>query len=166
MLKTKVADWYNARKREPLLSDCKVEIPTDPEAPPAERQLSALERRALCSLAARDQRVLRARLLWNWSFGQIGKDLGLGDDGARKAYQRALGRLKKRCDYLRAEEGLPEDPEARWWRALPPLARLGVWLAWPVFIDRRTDRDRPALAIAMRTDRLEGVPGEKCFDLR
>ena len=51
--------------------------------------------RAFCELSEIDQALLQARVVHGLKFSQIAESLGLGEDGARKAFDRALRRLKE-----------------------------------------------------------------------
>lgn len=50
---------------------------------------------AFCKLSELDQAIIQARVLEDLKFWQIGEMVGLGEDGARKAFDRALRRLKE-----------------------------------------------------------------------
>lgn len=51
--------------------------------------------RAFCKLSELDQAIIQARVVEELTFGRIGEVIGLTEDGARKAFDRALQRLKE-----------------------------------------------------------------------
>lgn len=53
---------------------------------------------AFCSLSELDQAVIQARVMRELTFGQIGEIIGLSEDGARKAFDRAVRRLKEKFE--------------------------------------------------------------------
>lgn len=52
--------------------------------------------KAFCDLSELDQAIIQARVLRELTFRQIGEIVGLGEDGARKAFDRAVRRLKEK----------------------------------------------------------------------
>lgn len=53
---------------------------------------------AFCSLSELDQAIIQARVMRELTFRQIGDIIGLTEDGARKAFDRALRRLKEKFE--------------------------------------------------------------------
>jgi RNA polymerase sigma factor (sigma-70 family) len=54
--------------------------------------------KAFCALDELDQAIIQARVMRDLTFRQIGDIIGLGEDGARKAFDRALRRLKEKFE--------------------------------------------------------------------
>lgn len=54
--------------------------------------------RAFCELDEVDRAIIQARVMRDLTFRQIGDIIGLGEDGARKAFDRALRRLKEKFE--------------------------------------------------------------------
>jgi len=54
--------------------------------------------KAFCELDEVDQAIIQAWVLQDLTFRQIGDIIGLGEDGARKAFDRAVRRLKEKFE--------------------------------------------------------------------
>ena len=55
-------------------------------------------RRAFCDLSEIDQAIVQARVMQELTFGQIAEQIGLSEDGARKAFDRAVRRLREKFE--------------------------------------------------------------------
>ncbi len=104
-------DWFTAKRRDlhrerPLPSDTLlgldpgVKSPTTPSRAAERNEEEARIRLALELLPPPDREVLVLRLLEEKGFKAIGGSLGIGEDGARMRFRRALPKLARKVEAL------------------------------------------------------------------
>lgn len=101
-------------RERPLPSDSALDLDrpqrpvTQPDARADANEQQAWVRLALELLEVEDRQVLLLRQWQDLEFAAIGERMGLSEDAARMRFQRALPKLAKKLDELRAGGGEPD----------------------------------------------------------
>lgn len=72
-----------------------LDVPDESDGWHFAEQTEERAQKAFCELSELDQAIIHARVIEDLKFGQIGEMIGLTEDGARKAFDRALRRMKE-----------------------------------------------------------------------
>ena len=105
-------DWFTAKRRDlhkerPLPGDTLlgldpgVRSPTTPSEAAQRNEEEARIRLALELLPPPDRKVLVLRIFEEKGFREIGESLGIGEDGARMRFRRALPKLSRKVESLK-----------------------------------------------------------------
>lgn len=72
-----------------------LDVPDESDGWHFAEQTEQRAQKAFCELSELDQAIIHARVIEDLKFSQIGEMIGLSEDGARKAFDRALRRMKE-----------------------------------------------------------------------